>query len=85
MKIFKSVLALSVLLTMLVACGGDFFSSSVSPDPRPCEDQNEDCDDTSSSSEKISKNSSSSQKSADKGDRWHTSSAVSSGTTLIRI
>ncbi|MBQ3721768.1 MAG: hypothetical protein II850_12455 [Fibrobacter sp.] len=66
MKIFKSVLALSVLLTMLVACGGDSSSSSVSPDPRPCEDQNEDCDDTSSSSEKISKNSSSSQKSADK-------------------
>ena len=51
---------------MLVACGGDSSSSSVSPDPRPCEDQNEDCDDTSSSSEKISKNSSSSQKSADK-------------------
>ena len=67
MKIFKSVLALSVLLTMLVACGGDSSSSSVSPDPRPCEDQNEDCDDTSSSSGEVSKNSSSSQKSADKG------------------
>ena len=66
MKIFKSVLALSVLLTMLVACGGDSSSSSVSPDPRPCEDQNEDCDDTSSSSGEVSKNSSSSQKSADK-------------------
>ena len=32
MKIFKSVLALSVLLTMLVACGDD-SSSSVSPEP----------------------------------------------------
>lgn len=66
MKIFKSVLALSVLLTMLVACGGDSSSSSVSPDPRSCEDQNEDCDDTSSSSGEVSKNSSSSQKSANK-------------------
>ena len=67
MKIFKSAVALSVLLTMLVACGGDSSTSSVSPDPRPCEDQNEDCDDTSSSSGEVSKNSSSSQKSADKG------------------
>ena len=66
MKIFKSVLALSVLLTMLVACGGDSSSSSVSPDPRPCEDQNEDCDDTSSSSGEVSKNSSSSQKNSNK-------------------
>ena len=32
MKIFKSVLALSALLTMLVACGDD-SSSSVSPEP----------------------------------------------------
>ena len=32
MKIFKSVLALSVLLTMLVACGDD-SSSSASPEP----------------------------------------------------
>ena len=32
MKIFKSVLVLSVLLTMLVACGDD-SSSSVSPEP----------------------------------------------------
>ena len=31
MKVFKSVLALSVLLTMLVACGNE--SSSVSPEP----------------------------------------------------
>ena len=60
MKIFKSVLVLSALLTMLVACGGDSSSSSVSPDPRSCEDQNEDCDDTSSSSGEVSKNSSSS-------------------------
>lgn len=66
MKIFKSVLALSVLLTMLVACGGDSSSSSVSPDSRSCEDQNEDCDDTSSSSGEVSKNSSSSQKNSNK-------------------
>ena len=66
MKIFKSVLVLSALLTMLVACGDDSSSSSVSPDPRSCEDQNEDCDDTSSSSGEVSKNSSSSQKSSDK-------------------
>ncbi len=51
---------------MLVACGGDSSSSSVSPDPRPCEDQNEDCDDTSSSSGEVSKNSSSSQKNSNK-------------------
>lgn len=66
MKIFKSAVALSVLLTMLAACG-DESSSSVSPEPRQCEEQNDDCNDASSSSEKISKNSSSSQKSADKG------------------
>lgn len=59
-------LTFSVLLTMLVACGGDSSSSSVSPDPRPCEDQNEDCDDTSSSSGEVSKNSSSSQKNSNK-------------------
>ena len=66
MKIFKSVLALSVLLALLAACG-DESSSSVSPEPRQCEEQSDDCDNVSSSSEKISKNSSSSQKSADKG------------------
>ena len=66
MKIFKSVLVLSALLTMLVACGDDSSSSSVSPDPRSCEDQNEDCDDTSSSSGEVSKNSSSSQKNSNK-------------------
>ena len=66
MKIFKSVLVLSALLTMLVACGGDSSSSSVSPDPRSCEDQNEDCDDTSSSSGEVSKNSSSSQMNSNK-------------------
>ena len=32
-KIFKSVLALSVLLTMLIACGDDSSSSSVIPEP----------------------------------------------------
>lgn len=64
-KIFKSVLALSVLLTMLVACGDD-SSSSVSPEPRQCEVLSDDCNDASSSSEKISKNSSRSQKSSGK-------------------
>ncbi|MBO7511587.1 MAG: hypothetical protein J6T54_01250 [Fibrobacter sp.] len=66
MKIFANVLALSILLALLAACG-DESSSSVSPEPRQCEEQSDDCDDVSSSSEKISKNSSSSQKSADKG------------------
>ena len=65
MKIFKSVLALSILLALLAACG-DESSSSVSPEPRQCEDQNEDCDDTSSSSGEVSKNSSSSQKNSNK-------------------
>lgn len=62
----RMLLALSILLALLVACG-DESSSSVSPEPRQCEEQSDDCDDVSSSSEKISKNSSSSQKSADKG------------------
>ena len=65
-KIFANALALSILLALLAACG-DESSSSVSPEPRQCEEQSDDCDDASSSSEKISKNSSSSQKSADKG------------------
>ena len=61
----KKIFALFALLAMLAACG-DESSSSVSPEPRQCEEQSDDCDDVSSSSEKISKNSSSSQKSADK-------------------
>ena len=65
MKIFN-IFALSILLALLAACG-DESSSSVSPEPRQCEEQSDDCNDASSSSEKISKNSSSSQKSADKG------------------
>ena len=65
MKIFNA-LALSILLALLAACG-DESSSSVSPEPRQCEEQSDDCDDTSSSSGEVSKNSSSSQKSADKG------------------
>ena len=65
MKIFANALALSILLALLAACG-DESSSSVSPEPRQCEEQSDDCDNVSSSSEKISKNSSSSQKSADK-------------------
>jgi uncharacterized protein (TIGR02145 family) len=62
-KIFKSVLALSVLLTMLVACGDD-SSSSVSPDSgASISDGNElssSNKDGSSSSQKDSKKSSSS-------------------------
>ncbi|SOE57478.1 major paralogous domain-containing protein [Fibrobacter sp. UWT3] len=58
-------LTFSILLALLAACG-DESSSSVSPEPRQCEEQSDDCDNVSSSSEKISKNSSSSQKSADK-------------------
>ena len=61
----RMLLALSILLALLAACG-DESSSSVSPEPRQCEEQSDDCDDVSSSSEKISKNSSSSQKSANK-------------------
>ena len=63
MKIFKSVLALSVLLTMLVACGDD-SSSSVSPDSgASISDGNESSSSNkggSSSSQKDSKKSSSS-------------------------
>lgn len=63
MKIFKSALALSVLLTMLIACGDD-SSSSVSPDSgASISDGNESSSsnkDGSSSSQKNSKNSSSS-------------------------
>ena len=62
----RMLLALSILLALLAACG-DESSSSVSPEPRQCEEQSDDCDNVSSSSEKISKNSSSSQKSTDKG------------------
>ena len=63
MKIFKSVLALSVLLTMLVACGDD-SSSSVSPEP---------FEESSSSVEK-SKSSSSSVIPASSGDSQSSSS-----------
>ena len=59
-------LTFSILLALLAACG-DESSSSVSPEPRQCEEQSEGCDDTSSSSGEVSKNSSSSQKSTDKG------------------
>ncbi|MBR5413528.1 MAG: hypothetical protein IK114_10890 [Fibrobacter sp.] len=61
----RMLLALSILLALFAACG-DESSSSVSPEPRQCEEQSDDCDNVSSSSEKISKNSSSSQKSANK-------------------
>ncbi len=57
MKIFKSVLVLSVLLTMLVACGDD-SSSSVSPEPAG--DYSSSSGNLQSSSSKGSKNSSSS-------------------------
>lgn len=61
----RMLLALSILLALLAACG-DESSSSVSPEPRQCEEQNDGCDDTSSSSGDVSKNSSSSQKSSGK-------------------
>ena len=84
MKIYANALALSILLALLAACG-DESSSSVSPEPRQCEEQSDDCDDASSSSEKISKNSSSSQKSADKGksssSEKNTKESSSSATT----
>ena len=51
-------LTFSILLALLAACG-DESSSSVSPEPRQCEEQNDGCDDTSSSSGDVSKNSSS--------------------------
>ena len=57
MKIFKSVLVLSVLLTMLVACGDD-SSSSVSPEPAG--DSSSSSGNLQSSSSKGSKKSSSS-------------------------
>ena len=63
---FNRLIFALVFACIFAACGGDSSSSSVSPDPRPCEDQNEDCDDTSSSSGEVSKNSSSSQKNSNK-------------------
>ena len=94
MKIFKSVLALSALLTMLVACGDD-SSSSVSPDSgASISDGNESSSsnkDGSSSSQKSSKNSSSSvdkksssseQGNSSVGDKSSSSSAVESSSSF---
>ena len=88
MKIFKSAVALSILLTMLVACGDD-SSSSVSPDSgASISDGNESSSSNkggSSSSQKSSKNSSSSvdkksssseQGNSSVGDKSSSSSAV---------
>jgi len=72
--------ALSILLALLAACG-DESSSSVSPEPRQCEEESEGCDDVSSSSEKIFKNSSSSQKSADKGESSSSEGKVASSSS----
>ena len=87
MKIFKSVLALSVLLTMLVACGDD-SSSSVSPDSgASISDGNESSSsnkDGSSSSQKSSKNSSSSvdkKSSSSVGGKSSSSSVVESSSS----
>jgi len=93
-KIFKSFLALSVLLTMLVACGDD-SSSSVSPDSgASISDGNESSSsnkDGSSSSQKSSKNSSSSvdkksssseQGNSSVGDKSSSSSAVKSSSSI---
>ena len=95
MKIFKSVLALSVLLTMLVACGDD-SSSSVSPDSgASISDGNESSSsnkDGSSSSQKNSKNSSSSvdkksssseQGNSSVGGKSSSSSAVKSSSSGV--
>ena len=94
MKIFKSVLALSVLLTMLVACGDD-SSSSESPDSgASISDGNESSSsnkDGSSSSQKSSKNSSSSvdkksssseQGNSSVGDKSSSSLAVKSSSSF---
>ena len=68
MKILKSAVALSVLLTMLVACGDESTSSSVIPEP--ADDSSSSVipassdDNQSSSSQKNSKNSSSSEEKA---------------------
>ena len=91
MKIFKSVLALSVLLTMLVACGDD-SSSSVSPDSgASISDGNESSSsnkDGSSSSQKSSKNSSSSvdkKSSSSVGEKSSSSSVVESSNDVQKF
>ena len=89
MKIFKSVLALSVLLTMLVACGDD-SSSSVSPEPSDDSSSSvipASSGDESSSSQKNSnkdKSSSSVEKnsSSSVGDENSSSSAVKSSSSF---
>ena len=63
---FTRLIFALVFACIFAACGDDSSSSSVSPDPRPCEDQSEGCNDSSSSSGEVSKNSSSSQKSSNK-------------------
>ena len=91
MKVFKSVLALSVLLTMLVACGDD-SSSSVSPDSgASISDGNESSSsnkDGSSSSQKSSKNSSSSvdkKSSSSVGEKSSSSSVVESSNDVQKF
>ena len=90
-KVFKSVLALSVLLTMLVACGDD-SSSSVSPDSgASISDGNESSSsnkDGSSSSQKSSKNSSSSvdkKSSSSVGEKSSSSSVVESSNDVQKF
>ncbi len=58
-SIFGRLVFALVFACIFIACG-DESSSSVSPEPRQCEEQSEGCDDTSSSSGEVSKNSSSS-------------------------
>ena len=58
-SIFGRLVFALVFACIFIACG-DESSSSVSPEPRQCEEQSEDCDDTSSSSGEVSKDSSSS-------------------------
>ncbi len=58
-SIFGRLVFALVFACIFIACG-DESSSSVSPEPRHCEGLSDDCDDTSSSSGEVSKNSSSS-------------------------
>ena len=92
MKIFKSVLALSVLLTMLIACGDDSSSSSVIPEP--ADDSSSSVapassnDDQSSSSQRNSGNEKSSssvdkKSSSSEGDENSSSSVVESSSSVV--
>ena len=76
MKIFKSVLVLSVLLTMLVACGDD-SSSSVSPEPAG--DSSSSVNQSSSSVTDKGTSSGGSSRSSSSASGKNSSSSVNSG------